>query len=84
MIVCSKIKHDLSFYKQLIVRISKFGVFFLSFLLVIMCTFKIRLGQMGKADENGLLNFIHICTLDYPERIAVPMHMQISNQIGNR
>lgn len=25
---------------------------------------------MGKADENGLLNFIHICTLDYPERTA--------------
>ena len=38
---------------------------------------------MGKADENGLLNFSQVCTLDYPERTAVPMHMQISNQIGS-
>lgn len=38
---------------------------------------------MHKANENGLLNFIHICTLDYPERTAVPMHWQIPNQRGN-
>lgn len=38
---------------------------------------------MGNAGANGLLNFIHICTLGYPERTAVPMHMQISNQTGS-
>lgn len=38
---------------------------------------------MGKADENRLLNFIHISTWDYIERTAVPMHMQMTNQIGS-
>lgn len=46
MTVCSKIKHDLSFYKQLILHVSKVSFFF-SFVLVIIGTFKIRLGQNG-------------------------------------